>query len=335
MHRSGFTAIGETIHCSRILKRGGRRVDADAILFESGGASRRLPIPGPMLAGDEWAGGSVRPCAAAIWQGMQGQDAAREAGCDYLRQLALAQACAGAAFLDVNVDAFSDDLPQRIRAMQWTAELVQQACGLPLSVDSGSVALLRAGLEACDSRRGRALLNSVSLERLEVLEALPPSRPALVVSAAGENGLPAGTAERLANLDRILARLTALGFGPDALYIDPLVYTISADPANGRLFLEAVRAIRERFGPEIHIVGGFSNVSFGLPARRLVNRVFARLAVEAGCDSGLVDPEQINAASLQSLDLESEPFRLARALLLGEDEFGLEFITAYREGRLA
>ena len=71
-----------------------------------------------------------------------------------------------------------------------------------------------------------------------------------------------------------------------------------------------------------------------MPNRKLINQVFTWLAVEAGADSGIVDPLQINDKMLQTVDTASEPFKLARALLTGEDLFGAEFITAHREGRL-
>jgi hypothetical protein len=59
-----------------------------------------------------------------------------------------------------------------------------------------------------------------------------------------------------------------------------------------------------------------------------------RLCVEAGASSGIIDPGQISPAAVAGLDTQSEPFRLARAALTGEDQFGMEFITAYREGKL-
>ena len=71
-----------------------------------------------------------------------------------------------------------------------------------------------------------------------------------------------------------------------------------------------------------------------MPNRKLINQVFADLAVRAGADSGIVDPLQINGKILAALDDQSEPYRLARALLSGEDEFGGEFLAAHRDGRL-
>lgn len=331
-----FIVIGENIHCTRVLKRDGNLVDAAAhiIRYNDGGKKKTLPIPEILLKSADWENGKIKHCVAAIWQGLYGQGPAQEAGCDYLRVMAAKQEQAGASFLDVNVDEFSMDLPERIKAMQWTAALVQGASRLPLSIDSSNSDIMRAGLKACEQTRGRPMVNSISLERIGLLDAVAEYKPAVVVSAAGEKGLPATTQERLDNLERLIPQLTAKGIQMDWIHVDPLVYTISTDPNNGKMFLAAVQAIRAKYGPAVHIIGGLSNVSFGMPARKLINRVFAYLAVEAGGDGGIVDPLQINAKILQDLDTKAEPFQLAKALLTGTDEFGMNFIAAYREGKL-
>jgi 5-methyltetrahydrofolate--homocysteine methyltransferase len=97
--------------------------------------------------------------------------------------------------------------------------------------------------------------------------------------------------------------------------------------------MDAVRTIRERFGEEIHITGGVSNISFGLPARRIISDVFLDLCVEAGLDSGIIDPVADVAAALNP-DREARAYTLARAMLTGEDAFGMAFIEAFRAGEL-
>ena len=72
-----------------------------------------------------------------------------------------------------------------------------------------------------------------------------------------------------------------------------------------------------------------------MPARRLINLVFTDMALQAGADSGIVDPLHINTAELSRLDASDQAVRLARNLLSGEDEYGVEFISAYREGLLS
>ena len=328
--------IGENIHCTRVLKRDGKLVDAAAhvIRYDDGGKKKTLPIPEFLLKSADWENGKIKHCVAAIWQGLNGQGPAQEAGRDYLRVMAAKQEQAGASFLDVNVDEFGMDLPERIKAMQWTAALVQGASRLPLSIDSSNSDIMRAGLKACEQARSRPMVNSISLERIGLLDAVAEYKPAVVASAAGEKGLPATTQERLDNLGRLIPQLTAKGIQMDWIHVDPLVYTISTDPNNGKMFLAAVQAIRAKYGPAVHIIGGLSNVSFGMPARKLINQVFAYLAVEAGSDGGIVDPLQINAKILQGLDTKTEPFQLAKALLLGTDEFGMNFIAAHRGGKL-
>ncbi|MDD5678316.1 MAG: dihydropteroate synthase [Kiritimatiellae bacterium] len=331
-----FIVIGENIHCTRVLKRKGNLVDdaARVIRYDDSGKKKTLPIPEILLKSADWENGKIKHCVAAIWQGLYGRGAAQEAGRDYLRVMAAKQEKAGASFLDVNVDEFSMDLPERIKAMQWTAELVQSASRLPLSIDSSNSDIMRAGLKACAKTRGRPLVNSISLERIGLLDAVAEYKPAVVASAAGEKGLPATTEERLNNLERLIPQLTAKGIQTDWIHVDPLVYTISTEANNGKMFLAAVKAIRAKYGAAIHIIGGLSNVSFGMPARKLINQVFAYLSVEAGGDGGIVDPLQINAKILQGLDTKAEPFQLARGLLLGTDEFGMNFISAHREGKL-
>ncbi|MCX6992539.1 MAG: dihydropteroate synthase [Kiritimatiellaeota bacterium] len=331
-----FIVIGENIHCTRVLKRDGNLVDAAArvIRYDDGGKKKTLPIPEILLKSADWENGKIKHCVAAIWQGLYGQGPAQEAGCDYLRVMAAKQEKAGASFLDVNVDEFSMDLPERIKAVQWTAALVQGASRLPLSIDSSNSDIMRAGLKACEKARGRPMVNSISLERIGLLGAVAEYKPAVVASAAGEKGLPANTEERLDNLGRLIPQLTAKGIQMDWIHVDPLVYTISTEANNGKMFLAAVQAIRAKYGPAVHIIGGLSNVSFGMPARKLINQVFAYLAVEAGGDGGIVDPLQINAKILQGLDANAEPFQLAKALLLGTDDFGMNFIAAHRAGKL-
>jgi 5-methyltetrahydrofolate--homocysteine methyltransferase len=109
------------------------------------------------------------------------------------------------------------------------------------------------------------------------------------------------------------------------------VFPLSVDGNNGPEFLKAVIGVRERFGSAVHIVAGLSNISFGMPNRKLINQVFTYLAVEWGADGGIVDPLQINKGILNDMDPEEKWFGLARALLLGEDEFGMNYITACRE----
>jgi 5-methyltetrahydrofolate--homocysteine methyltransferase len=331
--------VGENIHCTRVYKVGGnfvKKQDNGSYAIVYGGKTdiRLLPIPTRFTETADWAAGKIKHCGVAVWQGLYGDVTGQAAAVDYLQYLALRQETADASFLDVNVDEFSTDIDERCRAIRWVADVVQAKSRLPLSIDSSNPAILRAGLAACDQKRSRPMVNSVSLERQDSIPVAAEFKAVVIASAAGERDLPADTGQRLANINRLMPLLAAVGIQGGSVYVDPLVFPVATDSNNAQSFLDAVTAIRKAYGPEIHISGGLSNVSFGLPARKLINQVFTWMAVEAGADSGILDPLQMNSKILAAADTTSEPFKLAKALLTGEDMFGVDFIQAHRDGRL-
>lgn len=331
-----FIAVGENIHCTRIYKVGGKFCKevgngGFAIEFMADGTRCTLPIPDAFTDTADWQSGRVKHCAVAIWQGNYGDAAGQAAGRLYIQSLAKQQEAAGATYLDINVDEFCTDVDERVRLMRWVVPVVQAATSIPISVDSSNMQILEAGLDVCDASRGKPMVNSVSLERESAIAIAARHHAVVIASAAGKSDLPNATQERVANLDAIIDRLRQAGFTLGDIHADPLVFPIAVDVQNGNRFLDAVRTIRSTYGPEIHIAAGLSNVSFGMPNRKLINQVFAHLAVQAGADGGIVDPLQINPAVLQSIATDTEDYKLAHALLTGHDEFGMNFIMACQE----
>jgi 5-methyltetrahydrofolate--homocysteine methyltransferase len=147
--------------------------------------------------------------------------------------------------------------------------------------------------------------------------------------------MPASAAERVANATRIIEEATRRGMALSALHVDPLVLPVAVEPEVGAWFLEAVRTLRATYGSEIHLTGGLSNVSFGMPLRKLLNDVFIDLAAEAGADSGIIDPVANDLRHIFAQDRGARAQTLAANLLTGRDMFGMEFLTAYRAGELA
>ena len=118
------------------------------------------------------------------------------------------------------------------------------------------------------------------------------------------------------------------------IYLDALVFPIAVDQNFGNHYLEAVAQIRERFGEEIHITGGLSNVSFGLPLRKLINDTFIRLSIESGVDSAILNPVESDVERIFALDMESERVQATINMLLGKDEYCTDFLSKYRAGKL-
>jgi len=113
------------------------------------------------------------------------------------------------------------------------------------------------------------------------------------------------------------------GIGKDKLFIDPLVVPIGTDQNQGKMFLETIKKIKETY-PGVRTICGLSNISFGMPGRRLLNRAFMALCVGYGLDAAIIDP----------LDEELMSILFASQALMGCDEFCMDYISAFRSGKL-
>ncbi len=350
--RVPFTIIGENIHATRSFARQGKNVvtvdGVEAVAFKDAvtGADRTCPICSPVATSAEFAKNKVKHIRNALLLGMGGDGAldakltgevseeAARAGRDYLIAAAIRQQRNGAHFLDVNVDEMSPDEGVRVRAMEWLVGLLEGAVGVPLSLDSSSLTVLEAGFRASTRPKGPLMLNSASAERPEALDLAAANGASVVLSAAGIGGLPSTVQGRMDNANAIYAQALERGIVPADCHVDMLVLPVGVDAESGNNFLGAVRQFRAEHGPEVRLTGGLSNVSFGLPNRKLVNDVFLALAIDAGVDSGIVDPNVVSPGRVSAMDRDAKPFRMAADVLTGVDMFAMEYLTAYRAGEL-
>jgi hypothetical protein len=334
-----FITVGENIHCTRIYKVAGDRVKSlnettHLIRYGEGEQERFLPIPKRFVESSDWKNGKVKHAAVAMWQGLNGDAEGRQAGVDYLHYLVRSQETHGASYLDLNVDEYSTRLAERLDLVKWAAGVLQRVSTKPLSIDSSNVEVIQAGLSACDPAKGRPMVNSVSLERRAAVQIAREAKAVVIAAAAGQTSMPTNKQERLVNLERLLALLSKEGFAAQEIHLDPLVFPVSVDPNNGRMILETVAELRRRYGADIHFAPGLSNISYGMPNRKLINQVFTHLCIEQGLDGGIVDPLQINEKELDAVDPAAESFQITRSFLVGEDQFGMKFIAAVRGGQL-
>ena len=149
---------------------------------------------------------------------------------------------------------------------------------------------IEAGLKACQRKSGRPLLNSASLERIGALDLVLQYDTEVIVTASGDEGMPDGSEQRIEFASRMVDAALGKGIELSRIHVDCLVFPISVAARFGMHYFDAVRTMREKYGPEIHVTGGLSNVSFGLPKRKIINDVFINLAVQFGADGGIVDP---------------------------------------------
>jgi cobalamin-dependent methionine synthase I len=246
-----------------------------------------------------------------VKQAIEERDAA------FIQKLAKEQAAAGADWLDANAGTAPQREPEDLI---WLVENIQAAVDTPICLDSANPKALEIAIKAVNKT---PMINSISAEphRLEgVLPIVAAHKTPAVALAMDEKGIPKTKEDRLAVIRRLLGETRKLGIADDQLYFDPLAMTIATDTNNGLTFFSTIRAIRSEF-PEVHITCGLSNISFGMPpVRSYINRVFLTLAMEAGLDCAICDP---NNHDIRTTILSSE-------LLLGKDKNCLKFIRAVR-----
>lgn len=338
MSRTRFTVIGENVHTSRVLLKKGKRFATrngqEGVPFNSvNDGGKLLEVSDEMKASQDYTEGRIKHIKLAV-QAAMSESASAETGLHYLQQVVANQEQTGAHFLDINVDEISLKLEEQRAAMAWLVEHVQGMTTLPISVDSSDLSVIETGLNTVSRTGDRPMLNSASLERIDALDLAVEHSARVIVTAAGAEGMPSGPDERVENASKMVDTALAKGIAAEDIFVDPLVFPIAVDSTFGMHTLDAIRIIRKKYGPDIHITGGMSNVSFGIPARSVMNAVFINLAVESGADSGIIDPVMNRPDTVFAADPESRSYRLAEHALLGHDEHCLEYIKAWRAGEL-
>ncbi len=231
------------------------------------------------------------------------------------------QVACGASYIDINAGT---SVAKEVEDLVWLAEVVSGAVEAPLCVDSANPAALEAALPV--NRHGRPMINSITAEKARMEGILPLVKKyntKVVALTMDDSGIPEDAGGRVAVAEKLGAELSAAGVPAEDVFFDVLVRPISTDQTQAAHCLEAVRRIRERF-PEAHFMCGMSNVSFGLPRRRILNSTFLALLMAAGQDGAILDPTEAGVAAAL----------FATGALLGRDEYCMEYITAEREGRL-
>ena len=226
------------------------------------------------------------------------------------------------------IDVCSSVAPEvEFDTMRWMLDLVQGVTDMPISVDSPNAECL---LELLPYVKKPGLVNSVSGEGNKIDLIFPflakPENKKWEVMAllSDDTGIPKSAADRLRVFDKIMAKAKEYGIAPNRIHIDPLVEMLCTSEDGIAMVEEVMTKIRERY-PSIHISGAVSNISFNLPARKLVNMAFVCLAIKAGMDSAVFDP----------LDKQLLGVIYATEALLGQDDFCMEYIGAFRDERIA
>jgi 5-methyltetrahydrofolate--homocysteine methyltransferase len=229
-----------------------------------------------------------------IGEAVQAQDA------DHIKAEAIKQVEAGAHFIDVN-----GGIPgKEIDYLQWLVDVVQEVVEVPLCLDSADADALAAALPKWNKP---PMINSITFEkeRLEKVTPLVKEHNARVIALClSEEGPPQDYDGRIEIAAKLVDRLTGDGVPLENIHVDPC--WIHAEY------------------PGVHTICGASNVSFGLPVRKILNSVFLAMLIARGLDSAIIDP--CNSLTRACL--------LAAEALAGRDEFCTAYIEAFRAGNL-
>jgi 5-methyltetrahydrofolate--homocysteine methyltransferase len=255
----------------------------------------------------------------------------------YIQDLSEAQALAGADFIDVNAGA-------RIKTEQediaWLIKTVTEVVTVPISIDSANTDTIKHGLEiysdikrVSDSSKFPIIINSINGERTHCEKVLPLVKEYncdVIGLLMDENGIPNTPEGRVKIGHKIIEMLNEFEISIDHLYLDMVIQPISTDTSNGLTILETLR-LSKRELPDVKTVLGLSNISFGLPekelinrTKELINRTFLAMLMVYGLDAAILNP--MDNKLLGTLQ--------ASEMLLDQDEYCMNFITAYRDGRL-
>ena len=334
-----FTVIGENIHATRVLRLNGKRVGdneegVESVKYYYDGKTKFMTIPDEMKKTQPYQQGQAKHFMIAVWKGLFGDSRDQEESIDYIKNEIKRQEAAGANFLDLNVDEMSHKLDIQIKSMKWLVSIVEKFSSVPPSIDSSNSEIIQAGLAQYTGKQGRPMINSIALERVETFDLVQEFNASAILTGASEDGMPSNSDERVANINKIVNISKKHGINFSDIHLDPLVFPISVAPEYGVHFFDAVEKIRELFGDEINISGGLSNVSFGLPRRKLVNDVFIYICLKRGLDSGIIDPLQLKIDDILALNEDSEDFKIAENMLMGRDDFCMNYIKYCREGQI-
>lgn len=252
-----------------------RTTDATTTVVASGSRTVEISLDDSIVIGERINPTGKKKLKAALTEG----DVA------YVLREAVSQSDAGAHVLDVNVGVPGLDEPAVLDA---TVQAVQSVTDLPLQIDTSDAKALERALRHYN---GKALINSVNgkKESMDAVLPLVAKYGGVVVALTlDESGIPPTAEGRIAIARRILNRGAEYGLHPSDFIIDVLCLAISAEAESANTILKALRIVHDELGCRTCL--GVSNISFGLPARPLLNASFYTMALANGLSAGIINP---------------------------------------------
>lgn len=232
-----------------------------------------------------------------------------------IARLARSQVEAGAGALDVNAAQSMEDEAADLR---WMIEVVQDAVGdVRLAVDTSDPKAMESALEVCGAR---PIINSISNEASKgpMVELAARGEADVIGLAMGKKGMPKSSAERLEEARALVEMCESSGISKERLIVDVICMSVASDPKQGLATLEGAKQIKAELG--VRTCVAVSNVSFGLPARPVLNRTYLAMVVASQVDVLIADPTRSDM--LETL--------LAAEALSGQDSYCMGYIKYHK-----
>lgn len=247
----------------------------------------------------------------------------------FLIEQADLQTKAGASFIDVNC---AISMEKEEEDLVWLIQTLQDATPVSISIDSPNSSAIDTALKI---HRGKPFINSITAESVKMqsmLDVLKGKDVFIIALTMDDSGIPQGSTERIKIAKQLVNSIKKAGINPDNIFVDPLAKPISSEPDEAKKFLESIKALKQ---DGIKTIGGLSNVSYGLPVRRVINAIFLSMAIEAGIDAAIIDPvEELTQKVIKGETLSGKRFDLGKDALLAKDFYCSNYIKAFREGKL-
>lgn len=235
-----------------------------------------------------------------------------------LRQFIALHCESGAKYLDLNAAMCSDEIGTAKRI----ADLIIENGECGIAVDSPSEKAMEEILQYIDGRCD-VLINSITTtERWDNVDLAVKYNAGIIAVLTDESGSPDTAEKRLLNADKIISHLRSVGISDDRIYIDVIAESTAVSDQAAAVALKTVDMIRKKYS-DVHITCGLSNISFGLPERKVLNGAFFSAAAVMGMDAPICD---ITSPSIRNA-------LAATLILLGEDDYCMEYIEEMRSSK--
>jgi len=248
-------------------------------------------------------------------------EAIKEQRTQTIQDLAQSQCDKGAHFIDVNAGL---SIEKEAEYLKWLVKIVQQKVDAPCCIDSPNPSAIETALSI---HKGTAMINSITLEKDRFDKMIPliaGTDLKIVALCIDDQGMPETSDQRFHIAEKLVNALVQKNIPLENIYVDPLVQPVSTNIQYGMACLDAIERIMQSM-KGCHTICGLSNISYGLPVRKLLNRTFVSMAITKGLDAVIIDPMDTLMTSTVT----------AALTLSARDDFCMNYIKAYRAGGLS